>query len=309
MTVWLCSGQGAQKPGMGADLLDSGSFPEVERVFNEGSRVLGIDLNELAHTDDETLVNDAFNAQALTVAVAVGVGEELLARGHEPEAIVGFSLGQVSALALSGMLSVEDTFKLLKVRATAMARACEERPGAMLAIMGATHDEAFELCDACAEGQVLLPANFNCPGQVVVSGELDAVARAQASWAESHGARKAVRLRTAGGFHTPLMDGAAKATGDAARALSFAEPAYPVLCNTDALPLTAQNAAEHMEAQVKSPVHFEQSIARLLEGGATEFAELGYGNVLANLVKRCDRSTTRHALGNAEALQSYLEER
>lgn len=307
MAVWLCSGQGAQKPGMGADLLDSGAFCEFERVFEQGSRVLGVDLAALAHTEDEALVNDAFNAQALTVAVAVGVGEELLARGREPEAIVGFSLGQVSALALSGMLSVEDTFKLLKVRANAMTQACDERPGAMLAVMGANHEEAAGLCSACAEGQVLLPANFNCPGQVVVSGELAAIERAQASWAESHGARKAVRLRTAGGFHTPLMEAAAKATGDAARALSFSEPKFSVICNTDALPLTAQNAAEHMESQVKSPVRFEQSIASLLEGGATEFAELGYGNVLANLVKRCDRSTTRHALGSAAALQAYLE--
>ena len=307
MTVWLCSGQGAQEPGMGADLLQCGDFPRVAEVFEKGSEVLGVDLAALACEGGEDEVNDPFNAQALTAAVAIGVGSELSARGFTPHAIVGFSLGQISALALSGMLSVEDTFALLKVRATAMAEACSTRPGAMVAIMGASHEDAAALCEECAAGQVLLSANFNCPGQVVLSGEAEAVERAHAAWAESHGARKATMLRTAGGFHTPLMASAAEATGAAARELSFAEPRFTVLCNTDAEPMTATSAAARLERQVASAVLFEQSIAKLLESGEREFAELGYGNVLANLVKRCDRSTTRHTLGSAEGLRAYLE--
>lgn len=307
MTVWLCSGQGAQQPGMGADLLGCSEFPRVAEVFETGSDVLGVDLAALAREGDEAQVNDPFNAQALTAAVAIGVGSELLARGYEPEAIVGFSLGQISALALSGMLSVEDTFALLKVRANAMAAACAEHPGAMVAIMGATHEDAAGLCEECACGQVLLPANFNCPGQVVLSGEAAAIERARAAWAERHGARKAALLRTAGGFHTPLMASAAQATGEAARKLDFAEPRFTVLCNTDAEPMTAASAASRLEQQVASPVLFEQAITKLLEGGAREFAELGYGSVLANLVKRCDRSTTRYTLGNAEGLRAYVE--
>lgn len=307
MTVWLCSGQGAQEPGMGADLLECGEFPRVNEVFEKASAALDIDLAALAREGDEAQVNDPFNAQALTAAVAIGTGSELLARGFEPEAIVGFSLGQISALALSGMLSIEDTFALLKVRATEMAAACAERPGAMVAIMGATHEDATALCSECAEGQVLLPANFNCPGQIVLSGEVEAAERARAAWAESHGERKARMLRTAGGFHTPLMASAAEATGAAARALSFAEPRFTVLCNTDAEPMAAASAANRLEQQVKSPVLFEQAIVKLLEGGSHDFAELGYGSVLVNLVKRCDRSTTRYALGNADGLRAYLE--
>ena len=306
MAVWLCSGQGAQAPGMGADFLECGEFAQVADVFAIGSEVLGVDLAELARTGSEEEVNDPFNAQALTAAIAIGVGRELLARGFEPETIVGFSLGQISALAISGMLSAEDTFALLKVRASAMAKACEGTDGAMVAIMGASHQEAAALAEQCAEGEVLVPANFNCPGQVVLSGDAWAVERARASWAASHGERKAKMLRTAGGFHTPLMAEAAKATGAAAAKLRFAEPRFPVLCNTDAKPMTAASAASRLEAQVMSPVLFEQAIAKLLAGGATEFAELGYGSVLVNLVKRCDRSTARHALGSAEGLQAYV---
>lgn len=306
MTVWLCSGQGAQKPGMGADLLACDEFAQVKEVFSVGSKILGLDLAELARNGSEAQVNDPFAAQALTVAVSVGIGRELAVRGHVPEAVVGFSLGQVSALALSGMLGIEDTFTLLKARATALAVACAEHPGAMTALMGASHEDAAALCAECAEGEVLLPANYNCPGQVVISGDANAIDRAQAAWAAAHGERKVARLNTAGGFHTPLMESAAATCGEAAHKLAFAEPICPVLCNTDAEPLTADSAATRMEQQVKSPVRFEQSIAKLLEGGATEFAELGYGGVLANLVKRCDRSTTRHALGSADALRAYL---
>lgn len=306
MTVWLCPGQGAQYARMGADLLECGEFTLVGETFERASAVLGADLSRLACEAGEDEVNDAFNAQALTMALTVGVGRELLARGYEPQAIVGFSLGQVSALVLSGMLGLEDGCALLKVRATAMAAACAEHPGAMTALLGIGVEEAAELCAECAGGQVLVPANFNCPGQVVVSGELAAIERVEVAWAAAHGARKVSRLRMAGAFHSPLMADAAAATGAAARGLVFAEPHCTVLCNTDAQPLTAAQAAQRMELQVKAPVRFQQSIQALLEQGCTEFAELGAGAVLCNLVKRMDRSTARHTLGTVEELRAYL---
>ena len=306
MTVWLCPGQGAQQVRMGADLLESGEFPLVGETFERAGAVLGADLARLACEGGEDEVNEAFNAQALTMALTVGVGRELLARGHEPQAVLGFSLGQVSALVLSGMLGVEGGFALLKVRATAMAQACAEHPGAMTALLGIGVEEAEELCAECAGGQVLVAANFNCPGQVVLSGEHAAIERAEAAWAASHGARKVSRLRTAGAFHRPLMAEAAAATGAAARGLAFAESRCIVLCNTDAQPLSASQAAQRMELQVKAPVRFQQSIQALLEQGCAEFAELGAGAVLSNLVKRMDRSTSRCALGTLEELREYL---
>lgn len=306
MTVWLCPGQGAQYVGMGADLLECGEFALVGETFELASAALGVDLCRLAREGGEAEVDEAFNAQALTMALTVGVGRELLARGHEPQAVLGFSLGQVSALVLSGMLGVEDGFALLKVRAAAMAQACAEHPGAMTALLGIGVDEAEELCAEHAGGQVLVPANYNCPGQVVLSGELPAIERVEGAWAAAHGSRKVSRLRTAGAFHSPLMAGAAEATGAAARELAFAEPRCTVLCNTDAQPLTAAQAAQRMELQVRAPVRFQQSIQALLEQGCAEFAELGAGAVLSNLVKRMDRSTTRRTLGTAAELREYL---
>ena len=306
MAVWLCPGQGAQAVHMGADLLDCGDFPRVGEAFELGSQVLELDLAALAREGSAADVDDAFNAQALTAALTIGIGRELLARGQRPQAVVGFSLGQLSALALSGMLSDEDAFSLLKVRAEAMAAACAEHSGAMTALLGCSVEDADAVCAACAGGQVLVPANYNCPGQVVLSGELPAIERAEAAWAAEHGARKLRRLRTAGAFHSPLMEQAAAATGAAARKLRFAEPSCPVLCNTDARPMTAASAAQRMELQVKSPVRFQQSIQALLGEGFAEYAEIGFGGVLANLVKRMDRSTARHPLGTVEELRAYL---
>ncbi|MDD6636372.1 MAG: ACP S-malonyltransferase, partial [Coriobacteriaceae bacterium] len=181
MTVWMLPGQGAQKPGMGADLLE---LPQVAQAFALASDVLGLDLADLSRNGSAEDVNRPFNAQALTMAVSVGTGRFLQANGLAPSAVLGFSLGQIGALALAGVLSDEQAFRLLKVRATAMAAACEQVPGGMLALLGADAQDAEELCKECAGGEVLLPANYNCPGQIVISGTEAAIERAGARWKE-----------------------------------------------------------------------------------------------------------------------------
>ena len=195
MTVWMCSGQGAQSEGMGADLLD---ILEVREVFERASEVLEIDLVHLAKEGSAEEVNDTFNARALTMVLTVAIGKALMAQGKKPDALIGFSLGEISALALAGILSLDDAFKLLKVRASAMAEACQQREGAMLALLAASHEDAEAVCEACAGKDILLPANFNCPGQVVLSGDAAAIERAEAHWKGMK--KKCARLKTAGGF-------------------------------------------------------------------------------------------------------------
>ena len=231
MTVWMCSGQGSQKPTMGADFLASAEFAQIKETFDCASQVLGVDVAALATAGTQEQVNDAFNAQALTVALSVGIGRELQKRGKQAEAYVGFSLGQVSALALSGSLSVEDTFRLLKVRAEAMAACCKEHPGAMYALLGATHEDAEALCAECAGDEVLAAANFNCPGQVVISGQTQAIERAEAAWKAA--GKRGSRLATAGGFHTPLMAPAAAEVAAFAKTLTFAS----LMCPSSATPM------------------------------------------------------------------------
>ncbi|MDY3799687.1 MAG: ACP S-malonyltransferase [Eggerthellaceae bacterium] len=301
MTVWMLPGQGAQKPGMGADLLE---LPQVAQAFALASDVLGLDLADLSRNGSAEDVNRPFNAQALTMAVSVGTGRFLQANGLAPSAVLGFSLGQIGALALAGVLSDEQAFRLLKVRATAMAAACEQVPGGMLALLGADAQDAEELCKECAGGEVLLPANYNCPGQIVISGTEAAIECAGARWKEL--GNKASRLNTSGAFHSPLMEQAAEAVAEACADLDFREPEVPLICNTDARPFRASEAAARLAAQVKSPVRFSQSVEYLIAQGETDFLEVGFGAVLNGLVKRIDRTTNRMKAGTLDQVRDLL---
>ncbi len=303
MAVFMFPGQGAQKPGMGSDLL---GIPEVAAAFTLASEVSGVDLAKLSQSGSEDQINDAYNAQMLAVALSVGLSHALSTRGVEPEAVLGFSLGQISALMAAGALSDADGFALLDVRARAMAAACEERPGAMLALLGASHEDAQAVCDDAAQGDVLVSANFNSPGQVVVSGDVAAVDRAEVAWKERGGKRSA-RLNTAGAFHSPLMASAADAVRAKCAELSWREPKVPVICNTDARPFQVSQAAERLSAQVVSPVHFEQSVQALVGQGATEFVEVGYGAVLCGLVRRIDKAASRTRLGTIEEWDAFTQ--
>ena len=193
MAVLLCSGQGAQKPRMGESLLE---VPEVAEVFARASKILNLDLPDLVRNGSEEDINNTFNAQALTMALSVGIGHALETRGLAVDAVIGFSLGEISGLALSGVLSVEDAFSLLNVRAHSMDEACAKRAGGMLALLGVDEEAALEICETAlaagkeagvqitdasgaAQSEVLVPANYNCPGQIVLSGDVSAIERAQ----------------------------------------------------------------------------------------------------------------------------------
>ena len=266
--------------------------------------MLGLDLADLSRNGSAEDVNRPFNAQALTMAVSVGTGRFLQANGLAPSAVLGFSLGQIGALALAGVLSDEQAFRLLKVRATAMAAACEQVPGGMLALLGADAQDAEELCKECAGGEVLLPANYNCPGQIVISGTEAAIECAGARWKEL--GNKASRLNTSGAFHSPLMEQAAEAVAEACADLDFREPEVPLICNTDARPFRANEAAARLAAQVKSPVRFSQSVEYLIAQGETDFLEVGFGAVLNGLVKRIDRTTNRMKAGTLDQVRDLL---
>ena len=304
MAVWMCSGQGAQSVGMGADLLD---IPEVAQVFERASEVLDIDLVHLVREGSEEEVNDSFNAQALTMVLSVAIGRALLAQGKRPDALIGSSLGQISALAIAGILSLDDALRLLKVRASAMAQACEARDGAMLALLGATHEDADAVCATCAEGDVLLPANYNCPGQVVVSGDVAAIDRAEAYWKGMK--KKCARLKTAGAFHSPLMQSASDALTTyfaSDDAPVFEEGTVTLICNTDAAPFKIDEAAERLSAQVISPVLFQQGIEALIAEGENEFVEIGYGGVLFTMMKRISKEADRKRVGTREQFDEYV---
>ena len=301
--VFMFSGQGAQKPGMGESLF---GVPEVKAVLDCASYVLGYDVADLMVNAPAEKLNDTRYAQPATCALSVGIASALQARGVQPQVVLGFSLGQVSALAVSGMLTYEETFSFVAERARLMAQAAAERPGVMSALLKADEESVAQLCEECAQGQVLVPANFNCPGQIVISGELAAVERAEAAW-EAAG-KWFARLATSGAFHSPLMQPAADELDAYLAKVDFKQPCVPLICNVDARPLSAEDARRHLVEHLTHPVRFDQSVQALGDQGAAVFAEVGFGGVLSNLVKRIDRKAGRPCIQDAASFDAFVSE-
>lgn len=303
--VLMASGQGSQRPGMGADLM---GVPEVRAVFDLASRVLGCDVAALCAADaDPAALNDTRNAQAAIATLSIGIGRALEARGVRPDALVGFSLGQVSALALGGMVSDEDALRIVAERSRIMGEVADANPGAMTALLKGTAAEAEEACAACAQGEVLVAANYNSPAQTVVAGTPVAIERVEQAWKARGG--RASRLATSGAFHSPLMQPACEPFAAFLDTIGFDEPNIPIIGNADARPLQAATIRDQMVAHLVSPVRFTDSIALLAGAGATTFAEVGFGGVLSGLVKRCAPDAERACIQDAASLEAFVEGR
>ena len=286
--VFMLSGQGSQAPGMGADLMD---VAEVAEAFACASEAFGFDVARLVAEGSAEELSATCCAQASIAALSVGTARALMARGIAPCTVLGFSLGQIGALAVSGMLGLTETFELAARRAELMGEAAAEHPGAMCALLGADEAAARALCEACAEGEVLVVANCNCPGQIVISGTKDAIGRAQEAWAAQK--KRSALLATEGGFHSPLMKEAAEAFSAYLATVEFSEPRIPLICNVDAAPLAAADAPAHLARHLVEPVRFDRSVSMLADAGATDFVETGFGGVLVGLVKRIDKGLVR----------------
>lgn len=300
--VFMLSGQGSQAVGMGADLME---LAEVQEAFACASDAFGFDVAHLATHGSPEELSRTRHAQAAIAALSVGIARALAARGAEPAAVLGFSLGQIGALAVSGMLGINETFELAARRAALMSEAAAEHPGAMCALLGADEATARELCEECAMGEVLVVANCNCPGQIVVSGTKGAIGRAQEAW----GARKkrSALLATEGGFHSPLLSEASEAFSAYLATVEFSEARIPLICNVDAEPLSAADAPEHLARHLVEPVRFDRSVAFLARAGATDFVETGFGGVLVGLVKRIDKGLARSIVQDRAGFEDACE--
>lgn len=291
--AFLLSGQGAQKPGMGAALIEPGA-PEVAETFAVATEAFGFDVADVCLNASAETLRDTAYAQPAMCALSVAVAKSLEARGVSPSYVAGFSLGQIGALAVSGMVDEVDAFRIAAFRAKAMAEAAAARPGSMCALLGGDMNEARDVCLQVAGDDVLVRANYNAPGQTVVSGDVAAVERAAELWSECP-RHKASMLATSGAFHSPLMQPAADALAEFLEGVEFCEPRVPLVCNTDARPLRAADARAHLAAQVSSPVLFEQSVRWLSMQGVDAFIECGFGGVLSKLVRRIEPDALRAA--------------
>jgi [acyl-carrier-protein] S-malonyltransferase len=276
-------GQGSLEAGMGREIAD---VPEAFEVLELASRAANIDLLRLTFdAPEEELVETEIQQPAL-VATSLAVLAAIRKRGIKPDYVVGHSVGEFAALAASSAIKVEDAIALVRERGLAMAEAARRNPGSMAAILG-LDDETVERI--CRRIRGVWPANYNCPGQVVVSGENEAVDEACAT-ATNEGARRAVKLRVSGAFHSPLVAKAADRFRPALDKVKFNEPAAPFMSTVTARLENARRMGPLLVEQLTAPVRFTHAAQALVKEGVSTFVEVGPGNVLSGLVKRIDRS-------------------
>src|SRR5439155_22811216 len=277
-------GQGWLERGMGRDIAEA--VPAAMSVFERGSEACGLDLRRLCFETSLEEMMDTEVQQPALVATSLAVLAALRHRGLQPDYVIGHSVGEFAALAAADSVGVEETIALVRERGLAMAAAAKERPGSMAAILG-LEDEVVERL--CRKILGVWPANYNCPGQLVVSGEEAAVDEC-CRRAHLEGARRTVKLRVSGAFHSPLVARAAERLRPAIERVRFLEPTAPFMSTVTARIESAQRVAPLLVDQLTAPVRFTQAANALVRDGVKTFVEVGPGNVLSGLVKRIDRS-------------------
>ena len=290
-------GQGSIEAGMGREIAEASAA--ARDVFASGSDASGLDLERLCFAaDQEELVDTAIQQPAL-VATSLAFLEAVKERlGIVPDFVVGHSVGEFAALAAADSMSIKDAIALVRERGMAMAEAARQKPGSMAAILG-LEDEVVE--QLCRKILGVWPANYNCPGQIVVSGEHDAVDEC-IKLAQEAGARRAVKLKVSGAFHSPLVARAAERLRPAVERVNFKEPVAPFMSTVTARLESAQRVAPLLVDQLTAPVRFTQAARELMNKGVHTFVEVGPGNVLSGLVKRIDRTAKAISVNSLAAL-------
>ena len=294
-------GQGSLELGMGREIAEA--VPEAMDVYRVGSEATGMDLAHLCFEAPLEELVETEVQQPTLVATSLAILAAVRKEGLEPDVVVGHSVGEFAALASVGALGTGEAIGLVRERGLAMAEAARQRPGAMAAILGLEDHYVETLCRKILG---VWPANYNCPGQIVVSGEHEAVEECCAE-AESLGARRAVRLKVSGAFHSPLVARAADRLRPAIERVRIAEPLAPFMSTVTAKVEPAKEIANLLVDQLTAPVRFTQAATELIRSGATTFVEVGPGNVLSGLVKRIDRGVKTISVNTLESLERAQE--
>jgi [acyl-carrier-protein] S-malonyltransferase len=294
--AFMFPGQGSLEEGMGREIAES--VPEAMQVFRDGSEAAGIDLIKLCFETPLAEMVETENQQPALVATSLAINEAIRARGYGPDFVIGHSVGEFAALAAARSLTIAEAIALVRKRGLAMAAAAKERPGTMAAILGLA-DEAVE--SICTKIHNVWPANYNCPGQVVVSGATGAVDEC-CQEAEQAGARRAIRLRVSGAFHSPLVERAAERLRPTIERVNFKEPLAPFMSTVTAKLENAQRYRVLLVEQLTAPVKFTQAARELIRNGVTVFVEVGPGNVLSGLLKRIDSGMRVLSVNNLRSL-------
>lgn len=311
MTIaFLFPGQGAQVVGMGADV--ASAYPAAASLFDQANDVLEFDLRKVCFEGPAETLNTTTMSQPAIFTTSAALLEvirtELATATLVPQITAGLSLGEYTALYAAGLINFEDALRLVQKRGQAMQAAADATQGAMVSIMGLDEDKVRALCDEASQGDLLEPVNFNCPGQIVVSGTIPACERA-AELASKYGALKAIRLEVAGAFHTEMMASAADALREALSACQIADPSdIKTLANISAeyYP-SAEAIVDGLAKQLTSPILWARCMQRLLDEGVEQFYEIGPNRVLTGLMRRIDRKTKVVNVSTADSLKALLD--
>jgi len=287
MRAYVFPGQGAQFPGMGKDLYTS--YPAAKELFDLADQVLGFSLSSIMFegTAEELKETKVTQPAIFTMSVIMA---KLLGADFKPDLVAGHSLGEFSALTAAGALSFENALVLVSKRAMAMQKACEATPSTMAAILSLSDEQVEDICSS-VDG-IVVAANYNCPGQLVISGEITAIEKA-CEKATQAGARRAIILPVGGAFHSPLMEPAREELAAAISATVFNTPICPVVQNSVATAVQdPEEIKQNLIDQLTAPVKWTQSVQEMITLGATDYIECGPGKTLQGLIKKIDRSTT-----------------
>ncbi|HQB77215.1 MAG TPA: ACP S-malonyltransferase [Tenuifilaceae bacterium] len=295
MKAYVFPGQGAQFVGMGKDLYDKS--PIAKELFEKANDILGFRITDLMFSGtDEDLKQTKVTQPAIFLHSVILA--KVLSNDFKPEMVAGHSLGEFSALVANGALSFEDGLVLVSKRAMAMQKACEVEPSTMAAVLGLDDEKVEEICASIDE--VVVAANYNCPGQLVISGSIKGIETACQKLTEA-GAKRALKLAVGGAFHSPLMEPARQELEAAIAATKFSTPICPVYQNVNAMPTSnPEEIKKNLISQLTAPVRWTQTVKNMIEGGATSFTELGPGNVLQGLIKKVDRAMEAKSMQTIE---------
>ena len=283
MKAYVFPGQGAQFTGMGKDLYEG--RPKAKVLMEQANDILGFRLTDImfSGTPDELKETKVTQPAVFLHSVVAALSSD----GFHPDMVAGHSLGEFSALVANGVLTFEDGLQLVSKRALAMQKACEQNPSTMAAILGLADEKVEEICSSIKE-EVVVAANYNCPGQLVISGSIKGVEQACEKM-KAAGAKRALTLPVGGAFHSPWMAPAREELAEAIRSTSFSQPLCPVYQNVNALPFTDLDAIrKNLIDQLTAPVRWTQSVRKMVQDGAVEFIECGPGKVLQGLVSKIE---------------------
>jgi len=301
MIGWLFPGQGSQYVGMGLDLKENSE--KAKEYFDISNEIMNCDIQSIIFNGPEELLKKTEYTQPAIYIVSVITGYLLIDKGLKPTALAGHSLGEYSALAIGGAFDFTTGLKLVKSRSENMANAGMEKSGTMAALVGLDDETVINLCKSYEGNGVVVPANFNSPGQVVISGNINAVEWAIKS-SKDAGARMAVELNVSGAFHSPLMSPARENLAEMINSLEISDTVYPVFTNVDAKPVTkAIDIKSSLIQQLENPVLWAKSILEMKNKGINHFIEVGPGKVLQGLNKRIDRSIISQGVDSITKLE------